>query len=181
MPITRYDLTDAIYKKIVDGIRNGAYAYIAAEAAGVPRSVFDSWMKKGVGKEASEPFCSFVADVRTAKAKARLKAELTAFDKDAKAWLQHGPGKETSDNPGWTGTVKPGFHETRLTVAQLLLHPEAVEVFRKLNKILAAHPSVRAQVADMLGEHQIELPPFQSDQERDLGDGRPSSVSDELD
>src|SRR5437870_4971115 len=96
----RCKLTAIVRGKILDSIRAGGYAHVAAEAWGVPADILADWLKKGQAKGAHEPYASFAAEVREAEAQARLTAETRLFDKDGRAWLEHGPGRETADRPG---------------------------------------------------------------------------------
>src|SRR5262245_63863658 len=99
-------LTPEIEQQIVAGIRTGGYPHIAAEAAGVPRELFERWLQLGK-KNRKSAFRSFWLNVQQACAQARLKVEVDARAKDAKFWLHYGPGKETLDNPGWSASAKP--------------------------------------------------------------------------
>ena len=40
-------LTPAVEKIILAYVRAGGFPHVAAEAAGVPRDLFDEWMRKG--------------------------------------------------------------------------------------------------------------------------------------
>jgi hypothetical protein len=99
-------LSPALGQQIVAGIRAGAYPHVAAEARGVSRQRFQRWLRLGRGRRAREPFASFAIEVRSAVAQARIRAEAHMLDNDPKAWLQHGPGRESPGNPGWSGPVK---------------------------------------------------------------------------
>jgi hypothetical protein len=107
MPKPLYPWTELVELKIVSGIRHGAFPYIAAEAAGIPREVFADWMRRGSAKRPSPRFRRFRDQVREAIATARLAAEMYALKNDPLAWLKFGPGKETTDVPGWSNAVKP--------------------------------------------------------------------------
>jgi hypothetical protein len=93
--------------RVLSYIQSGGYPLVAAEAAGVPSESFLQWVRWGGNKKAREPYRSFARGVRQAIAHGRLIAELAVHNKDPKYWLSHGPGKETAQNPGWTGEVKP--------------------------------------------------------------------------
>ena len=43
----RYRLTPALQEKIVAYIRAGGFPHVAAEAAGLPRRVFERWLERG--------------------------------------------------------------------------------------------------------------------------------------
>jgi len=101
-------LTPELEKRIVAQIRAGSYPHVAAEAAGVPRSLFSAWLKKGQEQERGR-YRQFTIRVREAKGQARAFAEIEVRQKDVKSWLQYGPGKETAGAPGWgpARTAKP--------------------------------------------------------------------------
>src|SRR5215470_8351145 len=103
MPSPRHTLTTQVEEKILAFIRAGGYPHVAAEAAGVPRAVFEGWL--GQGRRTGRPtkYRTFPEAVQQARAQARLKAETTAFKDKPLDWLKSGPGRETSDCTGWTG------------------------------------------------------------------------------
>ena len=88
-------------------LRQGGFPGVAADAAGVPGPIFDSWLRRGEERGAREPLRSFARAVRQAIAQARLLSELTVCKKEPKFWLCHGPGRETVENLGWTYPVRP--------------------------------------------------------------------------
>jgi hypothetical protein len=95
-------LTPALQQQILAGIRAGAYPHVAAEARGISRRDFRRWLRRGSGRNAREPFAGFAVEVRSAAAQARLRAEITVLEENARIWLEHGPGREFPGNPGWT-------------------------------------------------------------------------------
>src|SRR5580698_9687677 len=99
-------LTPQLSKDIASSIRAGGYPHVAGEAWGVPKDVFDDWLKRGNQKNAWEPYRTFAIEVRQAFAQARLRAEAASYEKDPKLWLVHGPGRETEEQPGWSVPVK---------------------------------------------------------------------------
>jgi hypothetical protein len=105
MPRDPYDPKAA--EQLLQYVRLGAYAHIAAPAAGVPRPLFERWVARGEKPRAREPYRSFVRQLRTMEALARAKAETAALTKDPKFWLTHGPGRETAETQGWTGEPRP--------------------------------------------------------------------------
>src|SRR5580765_8574457 len=92
-------LTPELTRQIASAIRAGGYPHVAAEAYGVPKDVFDDWLKRGNTKNAWEPYRSFAIEIRQAFAQARLRAEMAGYEKDPKAWLIHGPGRESEQRP----------------------------------------------------------------------------------
>ena len=47
MPHPPYPLTPDVQKAVCAYIAAGGFPHVAAEAAGVPRHVFDDWMRRG--------------------------------------------------------------------------------------------------------------------------------------
>jgi hypothetical protein len=94
-------LTPESHKAIVAAIRAGAYDWIAAEANGIDRETFKLWMRTGT-RTKREPYLSFVRDVRTARAQARLSAEIEVRKDQPFSWLRFGPGRERDGEAGWT-------------------------------------------------------------------------------
>lgn len=89
--------TDATVNKIVKSIEAGAFAHVAAQAAGIGRSTFYRWLDEDA---------EFRDKVEAAAARARLKAEALVFRDKPMAWLRYGPGKTKVDAEGWTEPTK---------------------------------------------------------------------------
>ena len=98
--------TPALQERIVAALRAGGFPQVAAEAWGVSAETYRRWMRRGE-VQGIEPYRSFAAAVREAIAQARLRAEMDIFENQPRIWLQHGPGRETAESPGWTTAVKP--------------------------------------------------------------------------
>jgi hypothetical protein len=124
-------------ERILAFIRVGGYPQAAAEAAGVRRQAYREWLRDD----------GFAGQVRQAAAQARLQAELAVYDKDPKFWLTHGPGRETADNPGWTGEVRADPQRQPGTPAA---GPEWASVAAAVLEALAAFPQARLAVAQAL-------------------------------
>ena len=107
MPTKRPVPTPEIEKMILAYVRAGGFTHVAAEAAGVPRDLFDAWMRKGEGKRPPKVYRLFAVAVRQAEAQARLGAEVAALKDKPMDWLKAGPGKETAARPGWSALAKP--------------------------------------------------------------------------
>ena len=144
----RFRLTPQLREQIVAAIRAGGYPHVAAEAWDVPQRVFDDWLRRGRAAKARDPYLAFAGAVRTARAQARLRAEMEVFKDDPKVWLEHGPGREQVDNPGWTVAVKPA--EAAAEERNALLDVELMGLFRTLIEILTPYPDARAQAAQLL-------------------------------
>ena len=68
-------------------MQRGARLPVAAAAAGIPRETLRRWLKAG-----GDAFKDFRQQVRQGKGQARLQAERTVYQKDARYWLSRGPG-----------------------------------------------------------------------------------------
>lgn len=146
----RFRLTPQLRQQIIASIRSGGYPHVSAEAWGVPRDVFEQWLRRGGDLKAREPYLSFTHEVRAAQAQARLRAELAVFEHDPKVWLEHGPGREGADNPGWSVSVKPA--ESAPQTRNALLDPELLRLFRVVRQVLVPYPDARARVAQALAD-----------------------------
>ncbi len=94
-------LTRDLIDEIVQYIRGGAYAWIAAAAVGIHISTFHRWMKRG--EEATRGiYREFFDAVYQARAQARVVAEIEVRRDSPEKWLRWGPGRERKGEPGWT-------------------------------------------------------------------------------
>src|SRR5437870_5598002 len=100
-------LTPALEVDIIAFIRAGVYPHIAAQAAGVPREVFDNWTGCGIKHPSKSKKTKFRLKVEQAVAQAQAKSEIEAFQSDPMGWLKNGPGKEVQGSPGWAAPPKP--------------------------------------------------------------------------
>lgn len=98
-------LTPERHKAIVAAIRAGSFDWIAAEANGIDRQTLKLWMRTGIRKK-REPYLSFVKDVKTARAQARLSAEIEVRKDQPFNWLRFGPGREREGEAGWTESTE---------------------------------------------------------------------------
>src|SRR6186997_510227 len=103
-----FNLTPALTATIAAYIRAGGYPHVACEAAGIPRAVFDDWLRLGnpVGRKKGwrphQLYTPLWLAVMEAKAQARLTAEMAALKEEPVSWLKSGPGKDQPNNPGWS-------------------------------------------------------------------------------
>src|SRR5947209_3765473 len=107
MARSHYSITPEIERSIVSFIRAGGFAEVASEAAGIPHKVFNRWLRRGEGRGASKRLRAFALAVRQAIAQARLRAEVEVYSDRPLDWLRNGPGRETAEQPGWTGNARP--------------------------------------------------------------------------
>ena len=131
---------------ILASIRAGGYPHVAAQAYGVSPKKLRRWTRRG----------RLARCVREAAARARLKAEMEAYEADSQFWLRHGPGKETRRAPGWSTSAKPAA-EIGADSSQLLASPEFQTRVTSLLNGLHSMPEARAIIAAVFGETQGPL------------------------
>ena len=148
-------LTPAIEKMILAYVRAGGFPHVAAEAAGVPRALFDEWLAKGEGARPLKKYKRFAEEVRRAEAQARLGAEVAALKDKPMDWLKAGPGKETAAKPGWSALAKPRAGGDKPT--PLLMDPAVQAFLRALLAALEPYPEARMAVAGVLGQLPGEM------------------------
>jgi hypothetical protein len=154
-PRKGFVLTSQVEREIAAFIAAGGFPHVAAEAAGIPREVFEAWLELGspVGRKKGwkphRQYVPFWTAVMKARATARLRAEMAALSDDPIAWLRNGPGKDKPNDPGWSVGIKPVVHEQN-TQINVLLSPEMQGIFASILQVLAPHPEARAAVAEAL-------------------------------
>jgi hypothetical protein len=142
-------LTDEVQHLICSFIRAGAFAHVAAEAAGIPVEVFELWIEQAK-KKRNARFKLFVIAVRRAQAEARIAAEIKILKDSPLDWLKSGPGRENSTRQGWTAPTKPLVQNN--TQVNMLLAPELQGLFAAILQVLAPFPEARAAVAAALAQ-----------------------------
>jgi len=150
MARARYCLTLALQEKIVAFIRAGGFAHVAAEAAGLPRKVFARWLERGERAGAPANYHAFARAIREAEAQARLHAELNVRGDKPLDWLKAGPGKASTDNPGWGNSSKSGNSETADKRDRAQVWAEVMHLFGRCAEQLAAYPDARAALSAWL-------------------------------
>src|SRR5206468_1043917 len=75
----RPPLTPDVEQAIAAFIRAGGFPHVAAEAAGIPRSVFESWLRRGRNPQGPRKYRAFVRAIDQAAAQARLGAEAASL------------------------------------------------------------------------------------------------------
>jgi hypothetical protein len=113
-------LTDEIEQTILTYIRAGAFAYVAAQAAGIsPRTFFD-WLNRADGKPGARPSTPrlrlFAERVRIAEAEARVGAEVRVYRDNPAQWLRN-VARTHGELEGWSdpsGKQIPAAPERRL-------------------------------------------------------------------
>lgn len=148
MAAPRIVLTPELHVQIVASIRAGGFGHVAAQAWGVPKPVYESWLARGQGRRPREPYRAFAREVAAAQAQARLRAETRTFEEDSKFWLEHGPGRALRGEPGWGSPSRPP-EDTRDHTESPLASPEFRAFGRSLSTIC---PERRLEVLQFLDE-----------------------------
>ena len=63
-----YRCTSEVREKVAQYVRAGGFAWVAAEAAGVPKPTFDEWMRRGA-QSARQPYRAFRDAILQARAR----------------------------------------------------------------------------------------------------------------
>ena len=150
-------LTDEIARGILAAIRAGGFPHVAAAAYGVDAATWERWLRRGRGRHAREPYRSFARQVEAAHAQARLRAEMTVLEKDVRAWLKHGPGRDRPGQPGWAAVVRPA-PAREPGGADLLRAPEVLQMLATLRTALAPYPEALAAATQAIAG-SAETPP----------------------
>jgi hypothetical protein len=146
---SRHRLTATVEREVLAFIRAGGFPHQAAEAAGIPREVFERWLRQGQSPGGPKCYRDFYQAVLQARAQARLKAEVAALSDRPLDWLRSGPGKETADSPGWTAPVRARPAE-RQPEANPLLDPAFQAFIQALLAALEPFPAARAAAAELV-------------------------------
>jgi hypothetical protein len=150
-------LTPQLEQTIVAYIRAGGWPWIAAEAAGVPRTVFDRWMERGSAESARPAYRRFRLAILQAHAQARLGAEVAVLKGKPLDWLKSGPGREAPPRSGWTSAARPPAPPRAAPTA--LDDPQVQQIFAQVLEALAPWPEARALVAGRVAEKSEDRSP----------------------
>ncbi len=146
MPRRDVRLTTELIREIGTRVRGGAFPQVAAEAADVPGEVFAEWMRRGSQPRARGRYRELVQEVRYAEAHARCMAEVALRQEDPKTWLLSGPGKGTTERPGWSGAVRGQLHADAYA-GNPLLQAQTQALVALLMEVLQPYPEARAAIA----------------------------------
>lgn len=145
----RYRLTPDIERQILSFIRSGGYPWVAAESAGIPRTMFRRWMRRGAKSGGRSRYRLFYKNILQARAQARLGAEVETRKHDPRFWLTHGPGREKQGSPGWTNPASGRIVSKKGRGGRVLTR-EFLEMLGPVLEALASFPEARAAVAQEL-------------------------------
>jgi hypothetical protein len=143
------ELTPRLIEELAERIKAGAFEEVAAELLGVPLLLYRHWLARGEGPGARGPCRDLLRAVRQARAQARLLAEMDLRRDAPKVWLLNGPGKDTTDLPGWAAPPRPREHG-REAPLNPLEHPEVVALMSAVMEALLPFPDARAAVLNVL-------------------------------
>jgi hypothetical protein len=76
----RYVPTADLARQIAAFVRAGGFPHVAAEALGVPREVFEDWLRRGSEGRGPAVYGILFREVLQAHAQARLTAEVSVLD-----------------------------------------------------------------------------------------------------
>jgi hypothetical protein len=150
-------LTPQLEQTIVAYIRAGGWPWIAAEAAGLPRTVFDRWMERGNTDDARPAYRRFRQAILQAHAQARLGAEVAVLKGKPLDWLKSGPGRESPPRSGWTSAARPPAPPRAAPAT--LDDPQVQQLFAQLLEVLTPWPEARVTVARRIAERPEDRSP----------------------
>jgi hypothetical protein len=139
MPRPAYPLTATVQNQICACVLAGGERHAAAEAAGIPRPVFEEWLRRGRRRGGGRRCRELLRAVRQAEATARLAAEMKTFKGQPLDWLKSGPG-------GW------GRAAAEPRAVEPLLVPVLRAFLARLLEALAPYPDARRAVARLVEE-----------------------------
>jgi hypothetical protein len=151
--LKHFRLTPEIQEMILSSVRAGGHDHVAAEAAGVPREVYFTWLEEACKPRAPRRLRQLLVEVRKAQAMARLRAEIELRNNNPRSWLLNGPGRERPGLPGWSQAVDPRVLEAVATL-QLADSP----IWRRIVQALEAFPEAKIAVAEALKADDPPLP-----------------------
>lgn len=149
----RTKLTSERQKKIVDAIRAGNYADIAARYAGIDPATYHTWMKRGRESDTPEHkiYREFHNAVKEAQAQAEIR-DVALISKAAQENWQAAAWRLERKSPNRWGRSEKRYHEHKVTdipAVDLRLAPEtsekAHELLRQLGADNTSGPSVQGE------------------------------------
>ena len=140
-------LTPELQRQILAAIRAGGYPHIAAQAFDVPPELFGDWLQRGA-QSARAPWRGLARAVLAAHAQARLRAEIDVLARGPRYWLEHGPGRERPDKPGWSSAIAPAG--AALGPPNALCDREFLAVLQRLRAEFDEEPQVQRRIAGIV-------------------------------
>lgn len=144
-------------ERIASFIRAGGFPHIAAEAAGLPRELFEEWMQRGKDPRSASRYRNFRVAILQAQAQARLAAETKALQEKPMDWLKAGPGRDTAETVGWASPARAHARDTD-GFLDAFRHPELQRLFQTLLEVLAPFPEARGAVAAAIEQLKTSEP-----------------------
>jgi hypothetical protein len=103
-------LAPELVQAISTHIRDGAFDWVAAQAAGIGTTTYYRWLEWGARRGARRVYREFREAILTARAEARVQAEMRVYQEDRATWLLRGPGRERPGQPGWAASAGVTMH-----------------------------------------------------------------------
>lgn len=151
----RYTLDPMKQEQVCSFIRAGGVGWVAAEAVGIPRTVFRLWLERGA-KSPREPYAGLYLAVMQAEAQSRLKAEIEVRQNQPLQWLKYGPGKALPGQPGWTGESAA---ETEASAPTAVLSPFQINhLMGVFADVFAQYPAAKAALQEALAAASAPAP-----------------------
>jgi hypothetical protein len=142
-------LTAQLILELCERIKAGAFEHVAAESLGVSQETYRDWLARGRVPEAEPLYRDLDHGARQARAHARLMAEMELRTSAPKAWLLHGPGRDTGAAPGWSAATRAPAADKDGTL-NVFAHPEIIGLLHSLGQALAPYGEAKKAVEAVL-------------------------------
>jgi hypothetical protein len=139
-------LTPQLAKELCERIKAGAFEHVASESLGIPVDVYQRWLARGRGPQASRTYREFYEGIQQAKAHARLMAEMAMRTDNPRTWLLHGPGKETASTAGWSASPRAALAKSSAQQQRAELLAVIAVVYRALQPFTDARLAVAQEL-----------------------------------
>mgnify|MGYP001591172472 CR=1 FL=1 len=156
-------MTEEAIVQICAATRAGAYAHVAAQAAGIGYSTYMTWMRHGENPEENPDYAIFRERVLTARAQARMAAEIIVKREDPLQWLKH-VARDRPGDQGWTTveriestslvasvTMDTAMALRALSEEELDAYERTTEKLRAISAIASATATVRVNNSAPVG------------------------------
>ena len=147
-------LTPQTHQQIVSVIRAGTFEIVAARTAGIGKSTFYTWLKRGAEAKTGM-YREFHDDVIRARAEARATAEIQVHKINPLSWLRLGPGRDRDAEPGWTHDLLPATAAEKEEAARRVSEEHGSKV--PVDVILKRAAEI-ADMVDKLYDYPSDLP-----------------------
>ena len=149
-------LTAKLIQEIATRVHGGAFEQVAVESQGVPFGLYQEWLRRGRQKGSRGLVRQLALRVMEAKANARAKLETDMRQEDAKAWLLHGPGRDTPEQAGWGTAARPNAAGQADELAEFKAF--VWELLAVVLDALTPHAEARQKVAEAIDQLEKQKP-----------------------